>query len=71
MYQFNTACNWISDYAFKKQVFSKVKLQKAIYYELRDKFKLQAQFAIRAISRVADSYKVDKKVQHFFKKLHR
>jgi len=49
-------------------MFSKVKLQKAIYYELREKFSLPAQFAIRAISRVADSYKTDKKAQHKFKK---
>lgn len=68
MYQFNSACNWISQYAFANVMFSKVKLQKAIYYELREKFALPAQFAIRAISRVSDSYKVDKKVEHQFKK---
>lgn len=68
MHGFNEACNWISQYAFANSMFSKVKLQQAIYYELREKFSLPAQFAIRAISRVADSYKVDKKVQHSFKK---
>ena len=68
MYQFNVACNWVSEYAFKEKVFSKVKLQKVIYYELREKFQLPAQFAIRALSRVADSYKTDKKVQHSFRK---
>ena len=68
MYQFNAACNWISEYAFANTMFSKVKLQQAIYYELREKFNLPAQFAIRAISRVSESYKVDKKVQHTFKK---
>ena len=68
MYQFNSACNWISEYAFANSMFSKVKLQKVIYYQLRDKFDLPAQFAIRAISRVADSYKTDKKIQHKFKK---
>jgi putative transposase len=68
MYQFNVACNWISEYAFTNSMFSKVKLQKAIYYELREKFGLPAQFAIRALSRVADSYKVDKKVRHKFRK---
>jgi IS605 OrfB family transposase len=68
MYQFNAACNWISEFAFANSMFSKVKLQKAIYYELREKFSLPSQFAIRIISRVAESYKVDKKIQHFFKK---
>jgi putative transposase len=68
MYQFNSACNWISEFAFANSMFSKVKLQKAIYYELREKFSLPSQFAIRAISRVAESYKLNKKIQHTFKK---
>ena len=68
MYQFNAACNWISEFAFANSMFSKIKLQKAIYYELREKFSLPSQFAIRAISRVAESYKLNKKIQHKFKK---
>jgi len=68
MWQFNAACNWISEFAFANSMFSKVKLQKVIYYELREKFGLPAQFAIRALSRVADTYKIDKKVEHKFKK---
>ena len=68
MYQ-SMRCNWISEYAFANTMFSKVKLQQAIYYELREKFNLPAQFAIRAISRVSESYKVDKKVQHLSKRL--
>jgi IS605 OrfB family transposase len=43
-------------------------LHKAIYYELREKFDLPSQFAIRVIGRVADSYKLNKKVQHKFNK---
>lgn len=68
MYQFNAACNWISEYAHSNAVFSKVKLQKAIYYELREKFSLPAQFAIRAISRVAESYILNKSSVHKFRK---
>ena len=68
MYQFNSACNWVSEVAFRDQIFSKVKLQKEVYYELREKFDLPAQYAIRIISRVCESYKVDKKVQHKFDK---
>ena len=68
MYQFNSACNWVSEVAFRDQIFSKVKLQKEIYYELREKFDLPAQYAIRIISRVCESYKIDKKVQHKFDK---
>ena len=47
---------------------AKSSCRQAIYYELREKFNLPAQFAIRAISRVSESYKVDKKVQHYFQK---
>ena len=68
MYQFNSASNWVSEVAFSKKIFSKFKLQKEIYYELRDKFSLPAQYAIRVISRVCESYKIDKLVEHKFDK---
>ena len=68
MYQFNSACNWVSEVAFSKKIFSKFKLQKEIYYELREKFSLPAQYAIRVISRVCESYKIDKLVEHKFDK---
>jgi putative transposase len=68
MYVFNQACNWASEYAFQHKIYSKVILQQDIYYELRKKFNLPAQFAIRIISRVAETYKLDKKIQHKFNK---
>jgi len=68
MYQFNSASNWVSEVAFSKKIFSKFKLQKEIYYELREKFSLPAQYAIRVISRVCESYKINKLVEHKFDK---
>lgn len=64
---FNDACNFISHLAFEKKIFNKVKLQQECYYEVRDKFKLSAQFVIRAISKVTESYKANKKTLHTFK----
>lgn len=64
---FNEACNFISQLAFEKKIFNKVKLQQECYYEVRDKFKLSAQFVIRAISKVTESYKANKKSLHTFK----
>jgi putative transposase len=66
--KFNEACDYISEFAFRNRVFGKVTLQKNIYYTVRQNFGLYAQMAIRAIGKVAESYKVDKKVQHEFEK---
>jgi len=69
MYMFNSACNSISEYAFANRCFSKFKLQKAIYHQVRKQFpKLPSQFVIRAIARVSATYKNDKTVQHRFQK---
>jgi len=66
MESFNEACNYISDFAYHKQIFSKYQLQKHLYYEIREKFSLSSQLAVRTLAKVAESYKVDKKVLHQF-----
>jgi putative transposase len=68
VYKFNDVCNFISKFCFKNKVYSKIKIQKEIYYQIREQFDLPSQFAIRAISRVAESYKINKKVEHIFDK---
>jgi len=66
---FNAACNYISGYAFKERVFNAFKLHYALYREVRGKFpSLSSQFVVRAMAKVGDSYRIDKKVQHTFKK---
>ena len=69
MYEFNSACNTISEYAWEFSEFGKFGIQKMIYYPLRDCFDLSAQLIIRAISKVADSYKPDKKTKREFRKV--
>lgn len=67
MHRFNEACNFISEVAFNNKTFNKIAIQKLCYYEVRDKFELSSQMAIRAISKVSESYKAVKKALHKFK----
>jgi IS605 OrfB family transposase len=65
----NNACNYISDIAWQKKVFNQFKLHKECYYNIKNKFNLSSQVIVRCISKVADSYKLDKKVKRTFKSL--
>lgn len=67
MKRFNEACNYISNIAFEGKVFSQVKLHKECYYEVRERYQLPAQLAVRAIGKVTESYRVEKKHLHTFK----
>jgi putative transposase len=62
----NAACNVISAYAYTHQVFSKYDLQKAMYAQVREQFKLGAQVVIRCLGKVADAYKLERDVQRTF-----
>ena len=64
---FNEACNCISGKAFELKTANKIKLQQCIYQDIRKDFKLSAQLTIRAISKVCEAYKKDKKIQPIFK----
>ncbi|OEU40967.1 transposase [Methanosarcina sp. Ant1] len=66
MEKFNEACNFISDFAFSNRIFGKFHIQKHLYYEIREKFGLSAQMTVRAVGKVTESYKVDKKTLHAF-----
>jgi putative transposase len=67
MERFNEACNYISDVAWMNQAFGKIRLQKILYYEVREKFGLSAQMVVRAVGKVSESYKIDRSVKHTFK----
>ena len=67
MIRFNQACNFISDVAFNSKTFGKINLQKLCYYEVREKFSLSSQMTVRAIGKVSESYKTDRKTLHSFK----
>ena len=64
---FNNVCNYISQRAFETKTFNQVKLHHLVYRESREKFGMSAQFIIRAIAKVADSYKISKKTLCRFK----
>ena len=56
MERFNSACNFISNFAFQHNIFSKIKIQQEIYYQVRTQFNLSAQMVVRAIGKVTESY---------------
>ena len=63
----NAACNYISDQAWESKTFRQFPLHKLTYYSVKEIFDLSAQMVVRAISKVADAYKLDRKAKRIFK----
>jgi len=59
----NRACNYISELAWSAKSFHKFGVHNLAYNGVRANFKLVAQLVIRCITKVADSYKVNKKTK--------
>lgn len=59
MAAYNDACNFVSRYAFKTQVYRNFSLHHALYKKIRAKFNLPSQLAVSVLSKVADSYKTE------------
>ena len=57
MKTFNLACDWTSQKAFENKTFNKVNLHKIVYYEMKQRFNLSSQIAVRVIGKVTDCYK--------------
>lgn len=64
----NQACNWISEQAFTNKVFKQFNIHKIVYLETKARFQISSQMTIRAISKVADSYQIQKQKQTEFRK---
>lgn len=64
----NQAANECSRIAWDAKVFGQFHLHKISYGIIRERFGLSAQLAVRIIAKVADAYKLDKKVQRTFHK---
>jgi putative transposase len=64
---FNAACNAIAAIAFAERCANKIALQRLVYYDIREQFGLSSQMTIRAISKVSEAYKRDKKIQPRFR----
>jgi IS605 OrfB family transposase len=58
----------LSSLAWENKCFGQVPLHNLAYYSIKETYKLSAQMVVRAISKVADAYKIDKKKQRVFKK---
>lgn len=58
--RFNVACTWLAQQAFAQRLANKVLLQRQYYADLRARFGLSAQMAVRCIARVVGAYKRDK-----------
>ena len=69
MKQANTVCNAISDVAWQEKIFNNFKLHHKVYHSYKATFNLSSQMLIRQIAKVADAYKLDKKVKRQFKPL--
>ena len=67
MHAFNAACTWIAEHAYRQRLASKFQLQKQLYQDVRQRFGLSAQLAIRAIAKTVEAYKRDKNVQVAFR----
>ena len=65
--QFNGACNFVSGIAFERRLFNKVFLQRIVYKDIRERFGLASQLAVRVIAKVVETYKADKTVFHEFR----
>jgi len=64
--QANFQCNVISNIAWENKVFNQFKLHKECYYVVKNNSSLSSQLIVRCISKVCDSYKIDKKTKRVF-----
>jgi putative transposase len=66
--RFNEAATWLAGIAFQRKLANKFALQKLCYGELRERFGLPADTAIRCISQVCEAYKRDNTKRPRFRK---
>jgi putative transposase len=64
----NSACDYLSAKGFEAGILRTFDLHKLGYADIRERFGLAAQVAVRCIGKVADAYKLDRKVQRSFRK---
>ena len=60
MERFNEAATFAAKLAFEHGVFSQPSIHKLAYREIRDRFGLSAQMAVRAIGKAVECFKRDK-----------
>jgi putative transposase len=65
---FSEAANWLAGEAFKLKTANKVILQQLYYAQLRERFGLSAQMAVRCIAQVCEAYSRDRRIKPSFRK---
>jgi predicted transposase len=64
----NRACNWLSRQAWETKTFGQFAVHKLAYASCRETFSLTAQMVVRCIAKVADAYKLDRKIRRRFQR---
>ena len=67
LFSANAACNYVSEQAWQTKTFKQYDLHRLCYKDIRTRFGLSAQVAVRVISKVTDSYKLDKRSKRTFR----
>src|SRR5215831_4021828 len=67
MRAFNAAASYAAEVGYRDHVFTQISLHKRCYRELRDRFGLSAQMAVRAIGKAVEAFKRDKRVCPVFR----
>src|SRR4051794_16103572 len=62
----NAACDYISQVAWDAHTFRQFPIHRLTYQSVRDTFGLAAQLTVRCIAKVADAYKLDRKIKRIF-----
>jgi len=61
MRAFNAAASYAAQVGFADHVFTQLSIHRRCYRELRDRFGLSSQMAVRAIGKAVETFKRDKK----------
>lgn len=64
----NEAATWLAGVGFEKGVLRQYDLHKIAYTQIRQRFGLTAQAAVRTIAKVADAFKINRKIAPVFRK---
>src|SRR5262249_38064099 len=67
MHAFNAAASYAAEVGYRDHVFTQLSIHKRCYRELRDRFGLSAQMAVRAIGKAVETFKRDKRVCPVFR----
>src|SRR3954471_7197653 len=67
MERFNEAASYAARVGFEAGVFSQISIHRLAYREIRDRFGLSAQLAVRAIGKAVETFRRDKTTCPVFK----